>query len=254
MYNLTKSGVLYSIFILFISINSYSQVTPPNADSDAECGADCYDIFNWTPVADPAGNVLGGEGFAEDSGCSTTIEGFVEYTGVNNPDLSGSSVGTTASNGDTDNWQFTFGTALTNPVINLGALQTDSEVTIKDCNGAIIAATCINSCATSLTGPPWTGDSGYSLQLNGTFSCFEVCVSVFRNDFYTISIGTCLAIYLHLHVQSVLQVILNLLTWIKQEVFLIPRILICHFLLVLWKLMVFVLGNMNLYTVISPII
>ena len=193
MYNLTKSGVLYSIFILFISINSYSQVTPPNADSDAECGADCYDIFNWTPVADPAGNVLGGEGFAEDSGCSTTIEGFVEYTGVNNPDLSGSSVGTTASNGDTDNWQFTFGTALTNPVINLGALQTDSEVTIKDCNGAIIAATCINSCATSLTGPPWTGDSGYSLQLNGTFSCFEVCVSVFRNDFYTISIGTCLA-------------------------------------------------------------
>ncbi len=185
----------YVAFVFFLSVlNVHSQVTPPNANSDADCGADCWDLFNWTPVSDPSGNVIGAEGIASDNGCSTSIDGFLEYEGNDpTPDFSGTAVGTTQPGGTTETWTFTFSQALTNPVINLGALRTSSEVTIKDFNGAIIPGACISSCASALTGPPWTGDTGYSIQLSGTYTGFDVCVTTVSNDFYTISVGTCLA-------------------------------------------------------------
>ncbi|NNE15879.1 MAG: hypothetical protein HKN51_12925, partial [Saprospiraceae bacterium] len=188
------------IFVLFstVSFSLNAQVTPPGADSDAECGADCWDLFQFTPFMDAGGNVIGGEGLASDNNCNTTIDAFVEYDGMdsNGPDFSGTSVGANNQGISTDTWTFSYGTALTNPVFDFGGLRTNTNVLIKDCDGNELMGTCIASCGTSLTYVPgvgYSGDPSYKIQLTGTYDCINIFVEILTsNDAYTISSGTCL--------------------------------------------------------------
>jgi len=179
-------------FVVFSASLALAQVTPPNADSDSECGADCYDLFSWTPFEDAAGNVVSGEGEAADAGCNTIISGEVEYVGTDatGPDYSGTGVGANQQGSTpwTDDWTFTFGADLTNPVINLSGLFGNSVVNFFDCNGSPISmVTDISS------GNPYDGMGNDEVQLIGTFNCFNITVSNDQNDSYTISVGTCLS-------------------------------------------------------------
>ncbi len=177
-----------------------AQVTPPGADTDAECGADCWDLFSWSQVQDGSGNNIPdfSEGLASDANCNTTIAGSAEYTGAdsNGPDLTGTAMGANNQGISTDMWVIGFGTPLTSPVIEFSGLRTNTEVLITDCDGNEITATCIASCGGSLSftsGVGWTGDAAYSLQLSGTYDCINIAVKVnTSNDAYTFRIGTCL--------------------------------------------------------------
>jgi len=184
---------LLLLFMISFSLTQQisAQVTPPNADSDAECGADCYDLFSWSPEQDGAGNNIPGVGVGEanDANCNTIIDASVEYEGNDaTPDVTGTSV--SANNQGTspwtDTWTFSFGLPLTNPVFNMTALFGDTDVVFKDCNGTIIIPTDIS------TGNPYDGNGNDEVQMIGTFSCVIIEVSTDRNDTYGISVGTCL--------------------------------------------------------------
>ncbi|MEM9821306.1 MAG: T9SS type A sorting domain-containing protein [Bacteroidota bacterium] len=184
------------LFLLASAQLTWAQVTPAGANTDAECGEDCWDLFSWTAFTDNDGNVVGGEGLAADANCNTTIDAFVEYTGADaTPDFSGTTIGANSQGTSTDSWALSFGTPLTSPVISFSALETGSEVLITDCEGNEIMATCITSCGTNLaftSGIGWTGDVAYSLQLSGTYDCININVAVTDNDAYNFSAGTCL--------------------------------------------------------------
>ena len=186
--------------LLVLSQGLLAQVTPPGANTDAECGGDCYDLFSWSPVQDGSGNNIPNfsEGVASDANCNTTITASAEYTGAdsNGPDLTGTSIGANFQGASTDNWLLGFGEPITGLVLNFSALRTDSEVLIRDCDGNEISATCISSCGTNLiftTGIGWTGDVSYSLQLSGTYDCLTIDVTTTQNDAYSFSAGTCLS-------------------------------------------------------------
>jgi len=168
---------LLSSLILSLGILN-AQVTPPGADSDAECGADCWDLFSWSPVQDGSGNNIPnyGEGEANDAGCNTIIGSTVEYEGddPNGIDLSGTSIGANLQsdpNGTawTDTWTLGFSTPLTNPVVNITGLFSDSDVCITDCNGNPISLTDISTGTVIASGCFMGNDE---VQLSGTFSCF----------------------------------------------------------------------------------
>lgn len=176
-------------------MTAHAQMTPPNANSDAECGGDCYALFNWSPVDDGTGSNIEfyGEGVAMDANCNTIIEGAIEYDGNDTSiDASGTAFGANLQGNTawTDTWTVTFGTDLTNPVFNFSGLFGDSKITIADCNGSAISVTDISSTdPANLTGM-FSGDD--QVQLNGTFNCVVVTVSNDVNDRYSISVGTCL--------------------------------------------------------------
>ncbi len=168
-----------------------AQVTPLNANSDAECGADCWDIFSWSPEQDGSGNNIPGVGVGEanDANCNTVIDVGVEYEGNDtSPDVTGTAIGANLQGSSpwTDTWTFSFGLPLTNPVFNMSALFFDSQVSFTDCNGTPISATDIS------TGNPYSGMGNDEVQLIGTFSCIIVTVMNDRNDSYDITVGTCL--------------------------------------------------------------
>ncbi len=176
----------FLIFML-LAFNLSAQVTPPNADSDAECSPDCWDWFDWMAALDLSGNPIPeGDGLAEDPNCSASIEGYFEYEGSDPNGLifPGNAIEANLQGTSKDTWTFTFDTPLTNPVIELGSagslLENASVVNIYDCDGTLIAG-------------PLTGSTSYNEQLTGTYSCFMVCVDVVSDDRYTINVGTCLS-------------------------------------------------------------
>ena len=129
--------VLGVAFVLALVLQTplLAQTTPPNADSDAECGLDCYDLFDWATVQDATGTNIPNysEGLANDANCTTTIEASAEYVGAdsNGPDLVGTSIGANLQGTSTDTWTIDFGVPLTSPVINFSALKITSDVLIK---------------------------------------------------------------------------------------------------------------------------
>ena len=183
-------------FVLMVAVTN-AQVTPPNANSDAECGGDCFDLFNWGPVQDGSGtNVPNyGEGISQEAPCNTIIESTVEYEGndPNGIDLTGIFLGANLQGTTpwTDTWSLGFDTPLTNPVIDINNLFADSEVCITDCNGAPISLTDISTGTVYASGCFMGNDE---VQLSGTFDCFILTVSNDRNDAYTFSVGTCLGL------------------------------------------------------------
>lgn len=118
MNNLTRIGILCAFLLSFTPSFIYSQVTPAGADTDAECGPDCWSWFNWTPL--DANNA---EGVASDANCSVSIDGTAEYEGSdpNGVDLSGNTLAANMQGTSKDTWTFTFSTPLTDPVIMLGS-------------------------------------------------------------------------------------------------------------------------------------
>ncbi|MEO0628451.1 MAG: hypothetical protein AAFY91_15760, partial [Bacteroidota bacterium] len=136
-------------------MNLSAQVTPAGANSDAECGADCWDLFSWSNSVDTDGNNIANQstGIASDPNCAREISGTAIYSGAdsNGPDLVGTSIGANLQGTSTDQWQITFGEALTDPVLSFSALESTTEVLITDNSGNEIPANCIASCGTNLT-------------------------------------------------------------------------------------------------------
>ena len=196
MRNSTYLKFLLFTFSFFLFSNLSAQVTPTGANSDAECGADCWDWFNWSPVQDGTGTPIPeyAEAVAEDANCFTSISGSVEYSG-NDPngidntgiEIGANMQGTTAW---TDEWSFSFSEALTNPVFDLDALFNDSEVCFSDCNGNPIPVTNLGS-GTSFPTGCFFGNG--TIQLTGTYECIIVTVENDRNDSYTLQVGSCLS-------------------------------------------------------------
>jgi len=187
------SLVLFCVLFSMSGLNA--QITPPNADTDAECGADCWDLFSWGPVDDGTGSNIPnyGEGEANDANCNTIIDGSIEYEGTdsNGADVTGTAFGANfqGTSAWTDTWTVTFGTSLTNPVFNLSALFSDSQIEFTDCNGIPISLTDIST-GTVYAGGTFSGND--EVQLSGSYDCVIVKVSNDRNDAYTITVGTCL--------------------------------------------------------------
>ena len=202
IYSIKKTQMRLFSLVLFccsILMVGNSQVTPPGANTDAACGADCWDWFNWGTVQDGSGTTIPNfaEGVATDNNCFTSIEGSIEYSGSdsNGPNFSGIQFSANNQGTSTDCWTVSFGTPLTNPVFVFDNLETGSVVSLFDCNGAPISASCIQNCGNNLTGGAsnmWTGDNDYHLQTTGTFTCIEVKVNVTTNDAYNLAVGTCL--------------------------------------------------------------
>jgi hypothetical protein len=181
------------IFLLSTSIAS-AQVTPAGATSDAACGADCWDLFSWSPVADGTGTNIPniGEGEANDANCNTVIGGGIEYTGNDtNADVTGTAFGANSQGTSpwVDDWIVTFGTPLTSPIFNFAGLLNTSEVSITDCNGAPISVTDIST-GTVIASGVFTGND--RVQLTGTYDCVNFTISNDRSDAYTVNVGTCL--------------------------------------------------------------
>ena len=177
-----KQKQLLSLFLILIVpfVFLSAQVTPPNADSDADCGADCYDLFSFSPQLDgngvPIPNI--GDGLAQDNNCNTIIDAEVEYEGNDtNIDVSGTAVaanmqGTTAW---TDTWTYTFGTSLTNPVFQLSSLFSDSEVSFTDCNGSPLPLVDIST-GTSIPSGTFFGND--EVQVIGNVTCIIITLSL----------------------------------------------------------------------------
>ncbi len=198
MSKLLSKALLLAFTFLCLGLNA--QVTPTDANTDAECGADCWDLFSWSTVQDGSGTNIPNfsEGVANDANCNTTIDASAEYFGAdsNGPDLVGTSIGANLQGTSTDLWVIGFGEELTSPVINFSALETSTNVLITDCDGNEITANCISSCGANLMFTPgvgWNGDVAYSLQLSGTYDCINISFDVTNNDAYNFSIGTCLS-------------------------------------------------------------
>ena len=196
MRNSTYLKFLTLIFSFFLFANISAQVTPIDANSDAECGPDCWDLFTWSPVEDGTGTDIPNyaEGVAQDANCFTTISGSVEYIGndPNGIDDTGTLIGANQQGTSpwTDEWTFSFSDALTNPVYNFNALFSDSQVCLTDCNGAPITVTEIGN-GTSYPSGCFMGNA--NVQLIGTFDCVIVTIENDKNDAYTIGVGTCLS-------------------------------------------------------------
>ena len=173
---------------------SFSQVTPIDADSDGECGPDCFDLFSWSPQQDADGDNLPftGDGIAETNSCNTIIEAEVEYAGNDLfIDLSGTTVSANNQGTDpwTDTWTYTFGNLLTNPILQLSSAFGDTQVAITDCDGVPIVVRDISSGAEMANGMFMGNDE---VQLLGMHDCFIVTLMNDVNDFYSLSVGTCL--------------------------------------------------------------
>ena len=198
MINFTLKKVLKRLYLFLICFSVIgglnAQNTPPGANTDAECGGDCWDLFNWSPVQDGAGNNIPNfaEGTANDANCSTTIDATVEYTGAdsNGPDLTGVEVGANLQGASTDQWVFSFGEALTNPVFDFDALMASSVVCFTDCDGNAIALT---NMANNAAIPTGCFSTNLMVQVVGTYDCINISVTTTGNDAYDISVGTCLS-------------------------------------------------------------
>lgn len=181
------------IILLFCAVVvSMAQVTPPGADSDAECNPDCYDLFNWSVVMDAGGNIIGGDGIAFDNNCNTVIEASIEYQGNDStPDYTGSDFGANTQGNSpwTDNWVITFQEELTDPIFQTSALFGSSTVAFTDCDGNPISLTDISS-GTVIPSGVFMGND--EIQLDGTFSCVLITISNDQSDNYDITLGTCL--------------------------------------------------------------
>ncbi|MEM7575658.1 MAG: lamin tail domain-containing protein, partial [Bacteroidota bacterium] len=177
-----------------------AQITPANANSDAECGADCWDLFSWSTVPDGSGGTTPNisEGLALDANCAREISASATYTGAdsNGPDLVGTAIGANLQGTSVDSWEIQFGESLTNPVFSFSALETTTDVLITDAAGNEITANCISSCGSNLgytAGAGWSGDVAYTLQLSGTFSEINLALNITSDDAYNFSVGTCLS-------------------------------------------------------------
>ena len=186
-----------SLSILLIVASSLSsQVTPLGANSDSDCGADCWDWFEWSPAMDAAGGIIPnyGDGEAVDANCNTSITADISYTGSDPDgiDLSGQNIGANMQGGTawTDEWILSFSEPLTNPVLNIIDLFGDSEVCISDCDGVPISITDMSS-GTIIPGGCFLGND--QIQLSGTYDCFFLTVMNNVNDRYSFSVGTCLS-------------------------------------------------------------
>ena len=191
--------------VLFVCLLAYSsqievsaQMTPLLADDGLSCtGDDCNGTFNWSRVQDGNGDNIPNiaQSTLVNNSCNSLIEAEAEYVGAQNPNLTGSDVGTGGQGGPfTDQWTFTFSTPLTNPVIDIlnGTLANEPlMVSFTDCDGNPIAIVDLDNQTTNPAGQ--AVDIG-NFQLLGTFDCVMV-TAVSNNpggDTHSFRVRTCL--------------------------------------------------------------
>ncbi len=194
--------IIYFLFLSFslclFSSTLYSQVTPIGG---ACTGSDCLDQFNWTSFDDGMGNIIGAEGIAQSGSCGTTIDASVEYEGPDATPTYGSTVVGSNMQGDPpgnpDKWTFSFGTPLTNPIIDFNGVKSAAEVCITDCNGMPLTVTALSGTLVAGSGPGcYTSVQGARVQIDGATPVTCIIVTLQNNnnanDAYTFGIETCL--------------------------------------------------------------
>ena len=184
---------LFTGLLLCLAPVLVAQSTPfpiTGTPTSADCPDGEFDFFSFTEIFDDGG-VAGSEGEAANG--PNTIGATVEYNGSDqNFDGTGILVGASNQSAPVDEYFFSFDVALDNPVFDLNALRTTTEVCFTTLAGAPIAVQ-VTAGNLTATGNCVSGAAGGTVQVMGSYAAIQVTVTIATlPDTYSIGVGTCI--------------------------------------------------------------